>query len=47
MLITILGVQDHIEVKWGNLFNEDLSAADVVIVHLRQDTNVKLMPKLW
>ena len=45
--ITLLGLQDRIEIRWSNFFNEDLSAADVVIVHLRQDTNIELMPKLW
>jgi predicted RNA methylase len=41
------GVSDRARVVWGNFFSEDLSGADVVIVYLRQDTNNRLMHKLW
>ncbi len=37
----------HVRVIWGNLFEADLRTADVVIVYLRQDTNTRLMHKLW
>jgi SAM-dependent methyltransferase len=41
------GLSDRAHVIWGNFFHEDLSEADVVIVYLRQDTNNRLMDKLW
>ncbi len=41
------GLSDRTEVIWGNVFSEDLSGADVVTVYLRQDTNNRLMNKLW
>jgi cyclopropane fatty-acyl-phospholipid synthase-like methyltransferase len=44
--VRMLGLGDRVTVIWGNLFNEDVSDADVVVVFLRQDTNVKLLRKL-
>jgi len=41
------GLGDPTEVIWGNFFDEHLSEADVVTVYLRQDTNNRLMDKLW
>jgi SAM-dependent methyltransferase len=45
--VKVLGLEDTVAVVWGNLFRQDLAAADVVIVYLRQDTNIQLMSKLW
>jgi len=41
------GLSDRAQVTWGNFFHQDLSGADVVTVYLRQDTNNRLMDKLW
>jgi SAM-dependent methyltransferase len=41
------GLGDRTRVIWGNFFTENLSEADVVTVYLRQDTNNRLMDKLW
>ena len=45
--LAVQGLGDPTDVIWGNFFNEDLSEADVVTVYLRQDTNNRLMDKLW
>jgi predicted RNA methylase len=45
-LITILGQRKHIRVIFGNLFNKDLSEADVVICYLMPDALSKLEKKL-
>lgn len=42
----LVGLGDQVTVIWGDLFSADISEADVVVVFLRQDTNVKLMRKL-
>ena len=47
LLINAHSLQERVEIKRSNIFNEYLGNADVIIVHLRQDTNIKLMPKLW
>lgn len=45
--LAVRGLSDRTEVIWGNFFHEDLSGADIVTVYLRQDTNNRLMNKLW
>ena len=45
-LITILGQRDRIRIIFGNLFNQDLSEADVVICYLMPDALTKLEKKL-
>lgn len=45
--LALQGLDDRTDVILGNFFNEDLSEADVVTVYLRQDTNNRLMDKLW
>jgi SAM-dependent methyltransferase len=45
--IAALGVQDRVQVLHGDLFEQDVSPADVVVVYLLQPTNNKLMSKLW
>lgn len=47
LIMRVFGVQDQVKVIWGNLFAEDLSSADVVVVYLLQHSNIKLMRKLW
>ena len=45
--IAVLGLQDRVQVVRGDLFDQDMSQADVVVVYLLQPTNIKLMRKLW
>ena len=44
-LITILGQRDRIRIVFGNLFNQDLSEADVVMCYLMPDALTKLEKK--
>ena len=44
--ISMLNLQDDVQVLFGNFFLKDLRYADVVTVYLLQGTNVKLMEKL-
>ena len=44
--IALLGLRDQVRVVHGNLFRQDLSAADVVTCYLLQDTNDRLAAKL-
>ena len=46
ILITLFGVRGRVRIIFGNVFTQDLSAADVVTVYLTQDTNDKLREKL-
>jgi SAM-dependent methyltransferase len=46
ILITFLGLRDQVKVHQGNLFDYDLSQADVVTCYLLPDTNKKLQSKL-
>jgi 16S rRNA A1518/A1519 N6-dimethyltransferase RsmA/KsgA/DIM1 with predicted DNA glycosylase/AP lyase activity len=46
ILITLFGVRKQVRIVWGNVFTQDLSAADVVTVYLTQDTNDRLTEKL-
>lgn len=46
ILITLLGLREKVEVHLGNLFQYDLSQADVVTCYLLPDTNKKLQAKL-
>ncbi|HEX6363151.1 MAG TPA: class I SAM-dependent methyltransferase [Albitalea sp.] len=41
------GVQERVEFRVGNLFDADLSSANVVTLYLLPALNVKLRPKLW
>jgi len=45
-LITILGQRKRIRIVFGNLFNKDLSQADVVMCYLMPDALTKLEKKL-
>lgn len=40
------GVENLVTIKQGDIFEEDISDADVVTMYLLPDLNVKLMPKL-
>jgi predicted RNA methylase len=44
--ISMLNLQDDVQVLFGNFFLKDLKHADVVTIYLLQGTNVKLMEKL-
>jgi SAM-dependent methyltransferase len=44
--IAVLGLRSQVRVVFGNLFDQDLSAADVVTCYLLQDTNDRLAAKL-
>ncbi len=44
--ISFLGLQDRVQIILGNFFNQDLSDANVVVVYLSQDANMKLSKKL-
>ncbi|MDY7078002.1 MAG: class I SAM-dependent methyltransferase [Chloroflexota bacterium] len=46
ILITILGLRDHVRVVRGDFFTQNLSDADVVTCYLLQSTNEKLESKL-
>lgn len=46
LLISLLGVRRQIGVRWGDLFDQDLSQADVVTVYLLPAANARLMIKL-
>lgn len=45
-LITILGLRKKVKIIYGDLFEIDISKADVVICYLLQSTNDKLEEKL-
>ena len=45
-LITILGQRKRIRIVFGNLFNQDISEADVVMCYLMPDALTKLEKKL-
>jgi 16S rRNA A1518/A1519 N6-dimethyltransferase RsmA/KsgA/DIM1 with predicted DNA glycosylase/AP lyase activity len=44
--VSMLKLEEQVEIVWGDFFRKDLGEADVVTVFLRQDTNDKLRPKL-
>lgn len=46
MLISILGLRKQVRINFGNLFNVDLSEADVVVCYLMPDALSKLEKKL-
>jgi predicted RNA methylase len=46
VLVTVLGLRDRVRVVYGDLFEQDLSGADVVTCYLLQKTNDKLEEKL-
>jgi SAM-dependent methyltransferase len=43
--ISLLKYQNRVDVILGNFYHQDLSRADVIIVYLLQDTNIRLMQK--
>lgn len=45
-LVTVLGFRDRISIHFGDIFNHDLSKADVVVCYLLPETNQKLQVKL-
>ena len=45
-LVALFGLQDRVNVIYGDFFKQDLSQADVVTCYLLQDTNMKLQEKL-
>lgn len=44
--IHVLNLQDSVQIIWGDFFKQDLSNADIIIVYLSQDANMKLSEKL-
>jgi len=46
ILITVLGLRDRVRIQFGDLFDQDLSEADVVACYLLPETNKKLQDKL-
>lgn len=46
LMITLLGLRERVRIIQGDLFNIDLSNADVVACYLLPDTNKKLEKKL-
>lgn len=46
LLVSVLGLRDRVRIQFGDLFNQDLSQADVVTCYLLPDTNRKLQEKL-
>ncbi len=46
VLITILGLRKRVQVVFGNLYNKNLSAADIVVCYLMPDALSKLEKKL-
>lgn len=45
LLITVLGLRGRVKIVFGDFFNQDLSAADIVTCYLLQSTNEKLQEK--
>lgn len=45
-LIIVLGLRERVSIQFGDLFKQDLSAADVVICYLLPETNKRLQDKL-
>src|SRR5690606_18356742 len=41
------GVDDRVEIRQGDLFETDLSPADVVTLYLLPEVNLRLRPVLW
>ncbi|MCO5119318.1 MAG: class I SAM-dependent methyltransferase [Burkholderiaceae bacterium] len=41
------GVGDKVEIRQGDLFETDLSPADVVTLYLLPEVNLRLLPVLW
>jgi protein-L-isoaspartate O-methyltransferase len=41
-----MGVSDRVEIRQGDLFEEDIKEATVVTLYLLRSLNIKLMPKL-
>ena len=46
IMIRIFKLQNNVKIKWGNLFNQDLSNATLITLFLWRDSNQKLKPKL-
>lgn len=46
ILVTVLGLRDRVRIQFGDLFDQDLSEADVVACYLLPETNKKLQDKL-
>ena len=46
ILITVLGLRHRVRIQLGDLFNQDLSDADVVVCYLLPETTKKLQEKL-
>lgn len=45
MLVAVLGLGDRVQIRYGDFFEQDLGAADVVTCYLLQGTNDKLEEK--
>lgn len=43
----LAGVEDRVEIRQGDLFDADLSPADVVTLYLLPEVNLRLRPVLW
>jgi predicted RNA methylase len=46
LMVRLHGLQDQVEVRFGNFFKHDLSQADVLTAYLLQRTNNRLIMKL-
>lgn len=46
LLVSILGLRDRIKIKQGDLFQQNLGEADVVVCYLLPETTKKLQEKL-
>ncbi len=46
IMVRISKLQNKVKIKWGNLFNQNISNATLVTLFLWKDSNQKLKPKL-
>jgi len=46
IMVRISKLQNKVKIKWGNLFNQNISNATLVTLFLWRDSNQKLKPKL-
>ena len=46
IMVRISRLQNKVKIKWGNLFNQDLSNATLITLFLWNSSNQKLKPKL-
>lgn len=46
IMVRFSKLHDKVKIKWGNLFNQDISSASIVTLFLWNSSNQKLKPKL-